>query len=269
MDVLCCTASIYLLLAISIDRYIGVTRPLRYNLVVSKRRIYMLIAAVWCLSLSVSLAGILWKSPPTAQNVCEVNQEIKYVFFSASISFYIPLIIILIIYYRIYKEARIQMEFLKTGTKTSKTDGKGNSITLRVHIGPTQQKQRCSCHNNSASLDSDMHGKLKRVTSNLSHLEPDQLGMNKLSKISDETLFDSPKSDSKSLTLLNKNKKFLAKQISCPMCSSTNNLDNKRNLSNTNLPNAFSSKLAKFKREKKAAKNLAIVVGELAVSVSI
>jgi hypothetical protein len=116
-DVLCCTASIYLVLAISIDRYIGVTRPLRYNLIMTKRRVYIMIGFVWTLSLIVSLAPeIGWKSPQKSKSVCEVNEDLAYAFFSASISFYIPLVIILIVYYRIFKEARRQMKFLRTGT---------------------------------------------------------------------------------------------------------------------------------------------------------
>ena len=124
VDVLCCTASIYLLLAISVDRYVGVTRPLGYSSIITKSRVYMIIIAVWALSLAVSLVGIGWKSPPDdSTDLCEVNKDILYSFFSASLSFYIPLIFICIIYYRIYTEARIQMIFLKTGTKTSKSDG--------------------------------------------------------------------------------------------------------------------------------------------------
>jgi len=123
VDVLCCTASIYLMLAISADRYVGVTRPLRYSSIITKKRVYMIISAVWALSLAVSLVGIGWKSPQESTYLCEVNNDILYSFFSASLSFYIPLVFICIIYYRIYTEARTQMKFLKTGTKTSKTDG--------------------------------------------------------------------------------------------------------------------------------------------------
>ena len=130
---MCCTASIYLLLAISVDRYIGITRPLSYSSIITKKRVYMIISAVWLLSLSVSLVGIGWKPPEDlSSQLCEVNKDILYSFFSASLSFYIPLVFICIIYYRIYKEARIQMKFLKTGTKESKTDG--NSCFHFVHF---------------------------------------------------------------------------------------------------------------------------------------
>jgi hypothetical protein len=138
-DVLCCTASIYLVLAISIDRYIGVTRPLRYSLIITKNRVNRMIAIVWFISLMVSLVPFIGLRKPQSDRSCEVNDNIVYTIFSSSFSFYIPLCIILLVYFRIYKEANIQSNFLKTGLKTSKVDEKSgeNEITLRVHIGPT------------------------------------------------------------------------------------------------------------------------------------
>lgn len=119
----------------------------------TKRRVWLMIGFMWTLSLIVSLAPLIgWKSPQPNGKICEVNEDVAYALFSASFSFHIPLMIILIVYYRIYKEARAQSKFLKTGIKTSKTtDGSGASITLRVHIGPTNSKRpqqtpnACSC----------------------------------------------------------------------------------------------------------------------------
>lgn len=244
VDVLCCTASIYLLLAISVDRYVGVTRPLSYSSILTKKRVYMMIAGVWMLSLVVSLVGIGWKSPPATTGLCEVNKDILYSFFSASLSFYIPLVLICIIYYRIYTEARIQMNFLKTGTKTSKTDGNGNSVTLRVHRGPSSNRNRnCTC----AKLNTMKHKSFNTIEESESFSNSPKFG--KLDSLSElEEL--QPGTD--------KTKKpNAAKPIRCPHCSGTESTGNNSNLFNM----AFSSKLAKFKREKKAAKNLAIVVG--------
>ena len=51
--------------------------------------------------------------------------------------------------------------------------------------------------------------------------------------------------------------KIYTKPIACPHCHGNGDA----NIVNNSFNTAFSSKLAKFKREKKAAKNLAIVVG--------
>jgi hypothetical protein len=124
LDVLCCTASIIALMAVSIDRYIGVTRPLKYSSIMTTRRTIYLIILVWTVSILTSvvpLFGLTDRGAKTATNnftvehleICEINKNTFYTIFSSMISFYIPVIILLILYSRVYQEAKKQGEKLE------------------------------------------------------------------------------------------------------------------------------------------------------------
>ncbi|XP_061939724.1 5-hydroxytryptamine receptor 2B isoform X2 [Apis cerana] len=75
------------------------------------RRIGMLIVAVWVVSLGISLAPQLgWKDPDyldrIADGTCLVSQDPAYQIFATCATFYLPLLVILFLYWRIFQAAR-------------------------------------------------------------------------------------------------------------------------------------------------------------------
>ncbi|CAF1402147.1 unnamed protein product [Rotaria magnacalcarata] len=124
LDVVCCTASIIALMGVSIDRYIGVTRPLNYGSIMTTRRSVYLVIVIWAVSILTSVVPLFGLTDREKQSndfdiaqetyeTCKVNKNTFYTIFSSMISFYIPVIILLILYSRVYQEAKKQGEKLE------------------------------------------------------------------------------------------------------------------------------------------------------------
>src|SRR6218665_3918426 len=146
-DVLLCTASILNLVLISLDRYWSITRAVAYVRARTKRRAIVLIAAVWLVSMVICLPPLFgWKSPqPTRSGypLCVLSEEPGYVLYSTVGSFYLPLVIMILVYFKIYLAAkRHARRNLKKGTSNVrqrastagglKTTDRGNS-TVEHH----------------------------------------------------------------------------------------------------------------------------------------
>ncbi|CAF1059059.1 unnamed protein product [Adineta ricciae] len=106
-DCMACTASILNLVAIAVDRYIAVTKPLKYARHKNPKRVSIMIVIVWVISFVIALpiVGGANKSDvadyPRVSDQCAFFNN-KFLIFSSLGSFFIPCIIIFAIYYRIF-----------------------------------------------------------------------------------------------------------------------------------------------------------------------
>jgi len=146
-DVLCCTSSILHLVAISLDRYWAVTR-VDYIHNRSARRILVMVAASWGVSALISLPPLFGgrspQSDPDITGICLISQDWAYTVFSTLGAFYLPMVVMSVIYARIYRTARHRIrkrKFRKPdagGGGSARLLDRGESYEIEVET-PTPQ----------------------------------------------------------------------------------------------------------------------------------
>ncbi|XP_072948777.1 dopamine D2-like receptor [Epargyreus clarus] len=107
MDVTSSTSSIFNLVAISVDRYIAVTQPIKYAKHKNNRRVWFTIVLVWLISAAIGAPIVLGLNDTPDRNFdeCLFNSQ-NYVLYSSLGSFYIPCIMMMFLYYNIFKALR-------------------------------------------------------------------------------------------------------------------------------------------------------------------
>lgn len=105
-DVLSCTASILNLCMISVDRYYAITKPLEYGVKRTPRRMLFCVFIVWISAAFISLPPVLILGNEKSETSCSVSQNQAYQIYATFGSFYIPLTVMVVVYYKIFRAAR-------------------------------------------------------------------------------------------------------------------------------------------------------------------
>ncbi|KAF6029000.1 GPRDOP2 [Bugula neritina] len=135
LDVLASTASILNLCIISLDRYWAVTNPIAYPRLMSKSRGLICISVVWVLSAAISFPSIYWwyLVDEVVPGECIFTADTIYLVLSSIISFYAPVIIMMVVYFKIFLVIRAQSNEYSLATTLSIR--KVSGAYLRAHRG--------------------------------------------------------------------------------------------------------------------------------------
>ncbi|XP_072932661.1 probable G-protein coupled receptor No18 [Epargyreus clarus] len=165
LDILLCTASILSLCAISVDRYLAVTRPLTYSRRRrSKKLALTMILFVWIAAGAITCPPMFgWYEPDHNQGgVCRYNQNPGYVVFSAMGSFFLPMIVMVYVYARIScVVARRHQQLASSATKCGKrgklscirTESDSGSDKLSLRQSASKQPSKNSAPSENSSQD--------------------------------------------------------------------------------------------------------------------
>ena len=125
-------ASVASLFAITFDRYLYIGKPLRYPLIVTKRRVFRAIAGIWLISFCLfAVYGIHYTmSSKRMRSLCYVP---LYLAEAMQICFhYIPITFIFILNFRIFFMARKQRKRISAETSTPDTNqSHSRSVAIR------------------------------------------------------------------------------------------------------------------------------------------
>lgn len=150
LDVLFCTASIAHLCAISLDRYWSITQAIEYNLKRTPRRIKCIIFIVWVIAAVISFPPLITMEKENSKEdpVCKINNDKWYVISSCIGSFFLPCVIMVLVYVRIYQIA-------KKRTRAPPGDRKHKLMAKTAVVAAANQKENgmgagntegCLCH---------------------------------------------------------------------------------------------------------------------------
>ncbi|KAG5886398.1 hypothetical protein JTB14_025573 [Gonioctena quinquepunctata] len=167
MDVTCSTSSIFNLVAISIDRYIAVTQPIKYAKHKNTRRVWLTIALVWVISAAIGSPIVLGlnNTPDRIADACLFYNS-DFLIYSSLSSFYIPCIIMVFLYYSIFKALRKRAMQLRLTKKPLACEIKPGSVIENISnthrlaetaLGPTPiEEQATNTGSGSGDEDEDM-----------------------------------------------------------------------------------------------------------------
>lgn len=262
MDVLCCTASILHLVAIAFDRYWAVSN-IDYIRRRNARQILLMVAIVWMVSVSISIPPLFgWRNDadgPQNTGQCQISQDHGYTIFSTVGAFYCPLILMLVINFKIYRAARYRIRKKRFGARPPKD----NTLHLPLPAVTIETSQRTNTRHSSGS-DVSQDG--------ISMYMP-SCTQNDLSRVDMESPLDVQENGQALLEQDSNLSRILTNTLTVPVCTVHVAVPRQGVSSNNNVTKRlrqgdkerYRREKMEMRRERKAARVLGIITGAFVV----
>lgn len=135
-DLTCACASICNLAAISVDRYIAIVHPFRYHSLMTTRVGWVIIAMVWTYSVTwAALSSFNWTNLGEqhffTHNECRKTDKVFYTV-ATTMDFYVPLLIVLIMYGLVFRVAMNQARAVASLQPTSNRDRRARRFSINI-----------------------------------------------------------------------------------------------------------------------------------------
>lgn len=160
VDMTCCTCSILHLCVIALDRYWAITKAVEYTHKRTPRRALTMVTSVWAASILISAPPLFWRRRLDDVHECAIeHDQLGYSIYSTFGAFYIPMTLILILYYRIYSAAKSLYQ--KRGSSRHLSDSLNHfrgdisnsdpGVELEKLNSPDERNQMCSSRERKAA----------------------------------------------------------------------------------------------------------------------
>lgn len=123
-------STIFHILIITGERYVSVIYPFRYMLIVTKRRIVILMSSVWFFSLFMALIQLAWQEFDhfTSRNPTKLRWGLIYNIIGIVVCLLVPLVLMLFFYVRMFRVIRHQAKQIRKLNNIQESRGSGKHL---------------------------------------------------------------------------------------------------------------------------------------------